>query len=192
MLVLPEISLEPGDLLSTHGRWYIRLPQQMPGEPSTWAGHTAGASSEITVTEALLKVRTTPWVRWRQETEHYQHYRNRNWTDAQREAVGKALLAHEGELYGGLKLGAHFGDWLLSWGLAVGTLGLVRTQLRLARRPLSWMCLDHTPICSLLYSLAAYKGAGYRAWGPPRQQAPDDLDDYARTHPEEWVLISSQ
>uniref|UniRef100_A0A6H1ZE20 Uncharacterized protein n=1 Tax=viral metagenome TaxID=1070528 RepID=A0A6H1ZE20_9ZZZZ len=179
----------PGDLIVTPGNWAVRLCQQFPGEPKTWAGHIAGMATPLWVSEALLTVTNTPLDLWDAKHPEYEVWRNINWTRDQREAVGRGLLESTGKLYGGLKLGAMFTDWLLSWGLAVATLGMVKTEVRLARLPLSWLRLDDVPICSYHYGVEARQGANYEAWGPPRQLSPDDMHDYVKTHPGEWALI---
>lgn len=179
----------PSDLIVTPGAWSIRLCQQFPGEPKTWAGHIAGMATSLWVSEALLTVTNSPLDQWDAKHPKYEVWRNKSWTREQREAVGKGLLQSTGRLYGTLKLGAMLGDWLLSWGLTAVTLGMVKKELRLTRRPLSWMHLDEIPICSYHYGVEAEQGAGYKAWGPPRQLSPDDMHDYVKTHPNEWELI---
>jgi len=75
-----------------------------------------------------------------------------------------------GQPYGFLKIGAHFGDWLLTmgWGAVGG-----RSDVYAFR----WLCrLPHFPICS--YKIARLRESIHRPFGKPAEVIqPDDIGD---------------
>lgn len=187
-MIIPE--LLPGDLIPCGGMWIVRFCQRTPGESSTYAGHLAGVSRPGWVNHALLTVTNEPLELFDANTPEYEVWRLKGLTMAQRVALGRAAEKATKKLYGPLKLGLHLGDWALSWGLAIGTLGLVKKDVKAFRKVLSWMKLDAAPICSLHWALNAYyEVLGYDAWGAPRQQSPDSMHDYMKAHPEQWKRV---
>jgi hypothetical protein len=163
-------------------RWLMRRR----GEGPTYAVHTAqfldpGHYLELAV---VGKIRTTKEIlKKRQDLDMWKRrgfevWRNQALSSAQRDAVTQKALTY---------VGARFG-----WGMFLTHLldGLI---VKVAGREVFFFRrLNHNtryPICSWITSFSYDRALHYQFGVPPECADPDQIDDWVRGHPDEWVQV---
>ena len=171
-----------GDLYSRVGRWIM----QTAGESPTYAVHTAQFLDSHWVLEMAMVARIKSvgqviknqgnidlWQRRGLEV-----WRCRSLTAQQRAAVTRQALTYLRVSFGMADFVLHLFDGLINKAL--------HREVFLFRR------LNHTTrslVCSEITALA-YEQALHYQFGVPADCAdPDHIDDWVRTHPDEWVQV---
>ena len=178
---IPEFM--PGDVILCPGKRVIphiltRWVTQAHDEPPTYAVHTAQVLDAHTVIEmaAVVKTRSTPeFIRMRKA---FEVWRCRALTPAQRQAVAQQARAYMGRKFGWSKLVTHLLDGIVN---------------KIAHRPIFFFRrLNHDqryPICSWITAFSYDRAVHYQFGVPPEGADPDQIDDWVRSHPDEWVRI---
>lgn len=177
-----DLQLYPCDVVLTRsqsrlGR-LVRFFTQQRGEKATEVNHsaiitTAGHIRDVLVIEALLStVEHNFWQKYAGSGMEVSIWRPRGLTEQQRRAIVFRAQRYIGFPYGGSKLIAHALDWLIGG--------------KYFFRRLTG--LSYYPICSWLVAFSF--AAGRLDFGvPPGAISPDDIDDYVRNHPEEYLCV---
>jgi hypothetical protein len=180
-----------GDIVNFAGRndWYGRLSRwimRTRGESPTYSVHTAQFLDADQYLEFDITVKIKPTgeiLRKHQahdmwERRGFEVWRCRGLTDAQRQAVTQQALKYLGAKFGFGKVSTHTLDGLLS--------KLVGREVYFFRR------LNHDqryPICSWITAFSYDRALHYQFGVPPECADPDAIDDWVRTHAEEWECV---
>jgi hypothetical protein len=192
---LSEVPIRTGDIFLTRSRSLlgvvIRFFERTKGEGRTVVNHTGlflggrqrfSRLDDVTSIEALARVRTGRFWSFYHNNKNVEVaiFRDITLTDAERREIAETALHYQDQLYGGLKLALHAGDWFLSR-------LLFRSDVYLFRRA---ALIDWAPICSYLVA-KCYQKVGRNFGCEPGAAQPDDIWDYVHAHPERWGPVLS-
>jgi hypothetical protein len=171
-----------GDLYSRASRWLMR----MEGEGPTYSVHTAqfidgrrvlemDMVGRIKTIEDVLAKRNNREM-WKRRG--FEVWRCETLTAAQRQALTRQALKYVDVHFGFAKFWAHMLDNLIY--------RVVRRDVMLFRR------LDRSnryPVCSGITSVAYARALNYEFGVPPETADPDQVHDWMKGHPDEWVEV---
>lgn len=176
-----------GDLMFTRGRSFmsrlIRYFSRRVGEPRSIVNHVGvvttggeidGSPARAWVTEAGVTVTTNHVLPRDSEVAVF---RNMRLSSAQRMVIANTALKYRGMKYGYWKIAAHLLDWFLQGAYVFRRLAGMKNY----------------PICSWLaaYSYSRVVDRSFGFGVPPGAASPDDMWDWVKSHPEEWVQVYS-
>lgn len=173
----------PGDVVVCPGgyamphiltRWVSRSHDERP----TYAVHTAqflGARRVIEM-DMVVKKRTTSELL--QIRKSFEVWRCNSLTLSQRKDISRKSLEYLGRKFGWSKLITHLLDGVVN--------KVVHRQVYFFRR------LNHDqryPICSWITAFSYDRALHYQFGVPPECADPDQIHDWVRSHPDEWVCV---
>lgn len=161
-----------GDLYSKVGSWMMRGP----GEGPTYAVHMAQFLCSRRVLEMDFRVKIKSLDEVLKKGRGFEVWRCRTLSDAERQALTRQALVYTRVRFGMLKFLGHLFDTLIS--------KIVRKDIYLLR-PLVY----GYPVCSGVTAIAYEKALGYRFGVPPQCADPDQIHDWVKAHPAEWVRV---
>lgn len=148
------------------------------GESPSKAVHVAAETDMNSVIEALLVVKTTPLKEWKSDHKDYEVWRNVGWSSNDAQAVCDVLWEYQGKPYGFWKLLIIALDLIIGkfWGKGV----FIFRRLLFSN---SW------PICSWIYTYAAFSAIGYRFGIDPHLTDPDQMRDFCLGS-QDWKIVN--
>jgi hypothetical protein len=180
------MELQPGDIFVTRGHTLlgrlIRFFSQNIGEDRTYVNHTGIIVDtrfiDPIIVEALHTVkRYGLYFKYGEAKDDVAIFRPLNLTNEERQVIVKRAESYVGLKYGYLKIGAHFGDWLLN--------RVFKKDIHFFRKTIK---MDKYPICSWVVA-QSYANAGKNFGVKPGDATPDDIWDFCTGNPDKFTMI---
>jgi hypothetical protein len=180
------MELQAGDIFVTRGHTVlgrlIRFFSRSVGEDKSRVNHTGiivdGAADDPIIVEALHTVkRYGIYSKYSGTSDDIAIFRPLNLTNEERAAIIQKAESYVGLKYGYLKIGAHFGDWVLN--------RITRKELHFFRRA---MKMDRYPICSWVVA-KSYEAGGKTFGVKPGDATPDDIWDFCLENPDKFQFL---
>ena len=179
----PEPTFQAGDIIlcATIGDLPSRLvgwAERSRGETPTYAVHAAQFLSANRILDMDYVARVKTRRRFLARGRGFEVWRKSGLSAADRAALSREARAYRDERFGWPKLLAAAADGLLG--------KLWPHPVYLARRLAQ---SDRDPLCSWITAFAYDRALHYRFGAPPECADPDQIHDWVRAHPDEWVRI---